>query len=85
MYAVGFFTEQGSGCTRDELEANKWYTQAAELGDERAKRRLETLRIVNNRYIDSLDKSNTNKKKNKKGSPTREKSSSKDEKDCIIM
>lgn len=84
MYAVGFFTEQGSGCTRDELEANKWYTQAAELGDERAKRRLETLRIVNNRYIDSLDKSIA-KKKNKKGSPTREKSSSKDEKDCIIM
>lgn len=38
-YTVGYFTEMGIGCRRDPLEANVWYVQAADQGDERAKHR----------------------------------------------
>ena len=40
MFLMGFFYEMGIGTSQDELEANKYYTQAAEYGDERAKKRL---------------------------------------------
>lgn len=43
-YAVGYFTEMGIGCRRDALEANVWYVKAAEHGDERAKKRLQTIK-----------------------------------------
>ena len=40
MFLMGFFYEMGIGTSQDQLEANKYYTQAAEYGDERAKKRL---------------------------------------------
>ena len=42
-YAVGYFTEMGIGCRRDTMESNRWYVQAAEHGDERAKMRLAAI------------------------------------------
>ncbi|KAI0164864.1 HCP-like protein [Xylariaceae sp. FL1272] len=45
-YAVGYFTEMGIGCRRDILEANVWYVKAADAGDERAKQRLEAIRLA---------------------------------------
>ncbi|KAI1818430.1 HCP-like protein [Poronia punctata] len=46
QYAVGYFTEMGIGCRRDMLEANVWYVKAADAGDERAKQRLEAIRVA---------------------------------------
>jgi TPR repeat protein len=43
-YAVGYFTEMGIGCRRDQLEANVWYVRAAENGNENAKQRLKLIR-----------------------------------------
>jgi len=43
QYAVGYFTEMGIGCRRDTMESNRWYVQAAEHGDERAKLRLAAI------------------------------------------
>lgn len=43
-YAVGYFTEMGIGCRRDPLEANVWYVQAADQGNETAKQRLAIIR-----------------------------------------
>ncbi|MCJ1284918.1 hypothetical protein MMC26_004255 [Xylographa opegraphella] len=43
QYAVGYFTEMGIGCRRDPLEANVWYVRAADLGDERAKHRINAI------------------------------------------
>ena len=45
-YAVGYFTEMGIGCRRDPLEANVWYVQAADHGDERAKHRIAAIRAA---------------------------------------
>ncbi len=45
-YAVGYFTEMGIGCRRDPLEANVWYVQAADQGDERAKTRIAAIRAA---------------------------------------
>ncbi|MCJ1387461.1 hypothetical protein MMC18_000304 [Xylographa bjoerkii] len=45
-YAVGYFTEMGIGCRRDPLEANVWYVQAADHGDERAKHRINAIRAA---------------------------------------
>ncbi|KAF2459895.1 hypothetical protein BDY21DRAFT_275599, partial [Lineolata rhizophorae] len=45
-YAVGYFTEMGIGCRRDVLEANRWYVQAADHGDDRAKQRLAIIRAA---------------------------------------
>jgi len=33
----------GIGCRRDTMESNRWYVQAAEHGDERAKLRLAAI------------------------------------------
>lgn len=46
QYAVGYFTEMGIGCRRDILEANVWYVKAADAGDERAKQRLQAIRLA---------------------------------------
>ncbi len=46
QYAVGYFTEMGIGCRRDILEANVWYVQAADAGDERARQRLSAIRAA---------------------------------------
>jgi TPR repeat protein len=43
---VGYFTEMGIGCRRDILEANVWYVQAADAGDERAQQRLAAIRAA---------------------------------------
>ncbi|KAK9477779.1 hypothetical protein V1514DRAFT_332975 [Lipomyces japonicus] len=43
MYAVGHFYESGVGTHRDLLEANLWYTRAAEGGDYRAQARLKAI------------------------------------------
>lgn len=44
QYAVGFFMEFGIGTRCDPLEANVWYVQAADAGDERARYRLAAIR-----------------------------------------
>lgn len=36
----------GIGCRRDPLEANVWYVQAADHGDERAKQRLAIIQAA---------------------------------------
>ncbi|KAI1827980.1 HCP-like protein [Xylaria intraflava] len=46
QYAVGYFTEMGIGCRRDILEANVWYVKAADAGDDRAKQRLQAIRLA---------------------------------------
>ena len=46
QYAVAYFTETGLGCRRDPLEANMWYVRAADAGDERAKHRLQAIRVA---------------------------------------
>ncbi|ATY61742.1 chitin synthase activator [Cordyceps militaris] len=46
QYAVGYFLEMGIGCRRDILEANVWYVQAADAGDERAKQRLSVIQAA---------------------------------------
>lgn len=46
QYTVGYFTEMGVGCRRDPLEANVWYVQAADQGEERAKHRLVAIRAA---------------------------------------
>lgn len=68
----------GIGCRRDPLEANKWYVEAADHGDENAKQRLAIIRAA---------ASGDSGKAMEKGAPK-----SKDlaanggkEKDCIIM
>nr|POF07886.1 protein skt5 [Quercus suber] len=45
-YAIGYFTEMGIGCRRDPLEANVWYVNAAEKGNETAKQRLAIIRAA---------------------------------------
>ncbi|KAG8624971.1 hypothetical protein KVT40_006722 [Elsinoe batatas] len=45
-YAVAYFTEMGIGCRRDPLEANKWYVEAADHGDENARQRLAIIRAA---------------------------------------
>nr|POE49434.1 protein skt5 [Quercus suber] len=45
-YAIGYFTEMGIGCRRDPLEANVWYVNAAEKGNETARQRLAIIRAA---------------------------------------
>ncbi|PNS17891.1 hypothetical protein CAC42_3850 [Sphaceloma murrayae] len=45
-YAVAYFTEMGIGCRRDPLEANKWYVEAADHGNENARQRLAIIRAA---------------------------------------
>ena len=46
QYTLGYFTEMGIGCRRDPLEANVWYVQAADQGEERAKHRIAAIRAA---------------------------------------
>ncbi|EPS38404.1 hypothetical protein H072_7863 [Dactylellina haptotyla CBS 200.50] len=78
-YTVGYFTEMGIGCVRDEVGANTWYVRAAEHGEERAKLRLRAIEAAMQSSVDRL--SNTKVKKPKQQAA----SASSDEKDCIIM
>ncbi|KAF3939903.1 hypothetical protein ABW19_dt0200806 [Dactylella cylindrospora] len=55
-YTVGYFTEMGIGCIRDELGANSWYVRAAEHGDERAKLRLRAIESAMQNGVDQLSK-----------------------------
>ncbi|KAF3919835.1 hypothetical protein ABW20_dc0110366 [Dactylellina cionopaga] len=75
-YTVGYFTEMGIGCIRDEVGANTWYVRAAEQGDERAKLRLRTIEAAMHSSVDKLSKA----KKTKQAGGGHS-----DEKDCIIM
>ena len=43
QYDLGECYDWGKGVTYDEQEAVKWYTKAAEQGDEKAKKALEQL------------------------------------------
>lgn len=43
MYTVGYFTEMGIGIRRDPLEANLWYSRAADHGDVRARQRIAAI------------------------------------------
>ncbi|EWC45263.1 hypothetical protein DRE_05990 [Drechslerella stenobrocha 248] len=73
-YTIGYFTEMGIGCIRDEVGANTWYVRAAEHGDERAVSRLRAIESAMHTSVDKLSKA----KKQKAGVST-------EEKDCIIM
>ncbi|KAH8160655.1 hypothetical protein CIB48_g7591 [Xylaria polymorpha] len=77
QYAVGYFTEMGIGCRRDILEANVWYVKAADAGDERAKQRLQAIRLAvsGGTPMDVAPARNGKMKK----------SQGKDEKDCVVM
>ncbi|KAK6505353.1 hypothetical protein TWF481_007258 [Arthrobotrys musiformis] len=74
-YTVGYFTEMGIGCIRDEVGANMWYVRAAEQGDDRAKLRLRTIEAAMHNSVDKLSKG----KKQKAGTTDA------GEKDCVIM
>ncbi|KAI1178739.1 HCP-like protein [Nemania sp. FL0916] len=77
QYTVGYFTEMGIGCRRDILEANVWYVKAADAGDERAKQRLQAIRLA----ISGGTPMDVAPPKNSK----MRKSQGKDDKDCIVM
>lgn len=77
QYAVGYFTEMGIGCRRDILEANVWYVKAADAGDERAKQRLQAIRLAVSGGT-PMDVAPP------KGAKMR-KSQSKEDKDCVVM
>ncbi|CAI6098152.1 unnamed protein product [Clonostachys chloroleuca] len=77
QYAVGYFTEMGIGCHRDILEANVWYVQAADAGDERAKQRLAIIQAAVSGQGTPMDVAAPRSGKALK--------SSKDDKDCIVM
>ncbi|KAI1203007.1 HCP-like protein [Nemania serpens] len=77
QYAVGYFTEMGIGCRRDILEANVWYVKAADAGDERAKQRLQAIRLA----VSGGTPMDVAPPKNAK----MRKSQSKEDKECIIM
>lgn len=40
-YAVGYFTEMGIGCEKNNIEAIEWYKKAAKDGDKRAAQRIQ--------------------------------------------
>jgi len=77
QYAVGYFTEMGIGCRRDILEANVWYVKAADAGDERAKYRLAAIRaaVSGGTPMEVAPPRNAKIKK----------SSTENEKECIVM
>ncbi|KAJ2997808.1 hypothetical protein NUW58_g536 [Xylaria curta] len=77
QYTVGYFTEMGIGCRRDILEANVWYVKAADAGDERAKQRLQAIRLAasGGTPMDVAPPKNGKMRK----------SQSKEDKECVIM
>lgn len=77
QYAVGYFTEMGIGCRRDMLEANVWYVQAADAGDERAKQRLAVIQSAAGGEGVPLDVAAPRSAKSSKAA--------KDDKECVIM
>ncbi|KAI1310494.1 HCP-like protein [Xylaria venustula] len=77
QYTVGYFTEMGIGCRRDILEANVWYVKAADAGDERAKQRLQAIRLA----VSGGTPMDVAPAKNAK----MRKSQGKDDKECIVM
>ncbi|KAI2635913.1 HCP-like protein [Xylaria nigripes] len=77
QYTVGYFTEMGIGCRRDILEANVWYVKAADAGDERAKQRLQAIRLA-------VSGGTSMETAPAKGGKMR-KSQSKEEKECVVM
>ncbi|KAI3328878.1 HCP-like protein [Xylariaceae sp. AK1471] len=77
QYTVGYFTEMGIGCRRDILEANVWYVKAADAGDERARQRLEAIRLAVSGGT-PMDVAPAKSAKMKK-------SQGKEEKDCVVM
>lgn len=83
QYAVGYFTEMGIGCRRDILEANKWYVQAAEGGDDRAKQRLAAIKAaISGGSPMEVGPPRNGHQKVKKGQGEK---GEKDEKECIVM
>ncbi|GAW15999.1 hypothetical protein ANO14919_054210 [Xylariales sp. No.14919] len=77
QYAVGYFTEMGIGCRRDILEANVWYVKAADAGDERAKQRLQAIRLAVSGGT-PMDVAPAKNAKMRKGQ-------AKEDKDCVVM
>ncbi|KAI0515253.1 HCP-like protein [Xylaria bambusicola] len=77
QYTVGYFTEMGIGCRRDILEANVWYVKAADAGDERAKQRLQAIRLAVSGGT-PMDVAPAKSSKMRK-------SQSKEDKDCVVM
>ncbi|KAI0428827.1 HCP-like protein [Xylaria sp. FL1042] len=77
QYAVGYFTEMGIGCRRDILEANVWYVKAADAGDERAKQRLQAIRLAVS--------GGTPMEVAPAKSAKMRKSQGKEDKDCVVM
>ncbi|KAK5624672.1 hypothetical protein RRF57_000388 [Xylaria bambusicola] len=77
QYTVGYFTEMGIGCRRDILEANVWYVKAADAGDDRAKQRLQAIRLAVSGGT-PMDVAPPKSGKMRK-------SQSKEDKDCVVM
>ncbi|KAI1739354.1 HCP-like protein [Xylaria scruposa] len=78
QYTVGYFTEMGIGCRRDILEANVWYVKAADAGDERAKQRLQAIRLAvsgGGKPMEVAPPRNGKMRKNQ----------GKEEKECVVM
>ncbi|KAK7205563.1 hypothetical protein BZA70DRAFT_278409 [Myxozyma melibiosi] len=69
MFAVGHFCEAGVGTKRDMLEANVWYTRAAEHGEERATTRLN---VLNGRNANAQGKEGEKKKKKERKAKDKE-------------
>lgn len=85
QYAVGYFTEMGIGCRRDILEANVWYVQAADAGDERAQQRLAAIRAaISGGTTMEVGPGRNGHHKIKKGLGEKG-HGEKDEKECIVM
>jgi TPR repeat protein len=46
QFALGYFSEVGIGCTENQNKAMAWYKKAAEQGDEQARHRLTTGKLI---------------------------------------
>ena len=82
-YAIGYFTEMGIGCRRDPLEANSWYSRAAEQNDELAISRLENQKVAEFGQKGALDHKPDKKMLRKKKSNGGELAQK--DKDCVLM
>lgn len=75
----------GIGCRRDILEANVWYVQAADAGDERAQQRLAAIRAaISGGTTMEVGPGRNGHHKIKKGLGEKG-HGEKDEKECIVM
>ncbi|CEI92148.1 hypothetical protein CU097_002131 [Rhizopus azygosporus] len=72
-YAMGYYTEMGIGVPKDLDKAKRWYTKAANHGDEKA---IQRLKVLERSESTPLKRRPT---RNKNGKPTAKSS------DCVLM